>query len=118
LLGTVTTGIGHWVTVPSATAGADIVASFGLPAGLWSKAESLLYKPPNVFLAANNGRQTWRFIAATGPEFHVLRGSSNLGYSSAFVPVHARNLRFSITGEGPSPSGITISFYEIPVGAS
>jgi hypothetical protein len=116
LLSTVTTGTGHWVTVPPAPPGDDIVASFQLPDDLWSKVESLVFKPPNVYLAANNGRQTWRFISATGPEFHVLRGSSNLGYSSAFFPVHARNLRFSISGEGPSPSGITISFYELPVG--
>ncbi len=104
--------------MPSAPAGDDIVASFQLPTGVFSTVESLLYKPPNVFLTANDGHQTWRFIAATGPEFHVLRGSSNLGYSPVFVPVRARNVKFSIDGEGPSPSGIKIAFYAIPVGAS
>jgi len=118
LVGTVTTGPGHWVPVPSASTGEAVVASFQLSGSLWSDVESLVYKPPNVFLAANGGRQTWRFVAATGPEFHILQASSNLGYSSAFVPVHAGNLRFSIDGASPSPSGITISFYEIPLASS
>jgi len=116
LLDKVTTGVGHWVAVPSAPVGDDIVASFGLSSGVGWAVESLAFKPPSVYLEANNGLVKWRFIAATGPEFHVLRASADLGYSSTFVPVHARNLRFSIDGEGPSPFGITISFYAIPVG--
>jgi len=115
LLEKVTTGVGHRVTVPSAPAGDAVVASFGLPTGLGWQVESLAFKPPSVFLVADAGHQTWRFIAATGPELHVLRASANLGYSTAFVPVEVQSLRFSIKGESPSPSGITISFYEIPM---
>ncbi len=118
LLEKVTTGVGHRVTVPSAPVGDAIVASFGLPTGVAWQVESLALKPPNVFLVANAGHQPWRFIAATGPDLHVLRASANLGYSKAFVPVGVQDLRFSIKGESPSPSGITISFYEIPVKAS
>jgi hypothetical protein len=113
LLSTVTTGLGHWVAVPSAPPGDEVVGSFQLPSGLWSKVESLFFKPPSVYVAANNGLQTWRFVAATAPEFHILRAASTLGYSGEFVPVHTCNLRFSISGEGPSSSGIKISFYEI-----
>jgi hypothetical protein len=112
-LGSVTTGLGHWVTVPSAPAGDVVVATFSLSDDLWSKVESLLFKPPNVFLAANDGQETWRFVAATGPDFHVLRASSTLGFSPAFVPVQTSNLRFSIDGESPGTSGITISFFEM-----
>jgi hypothetical protein len=54
-------------------------------------------------------------VAATAPEFHILRAASSLGYSAKFVPVHTRNLKFSISGEGPSSSGVKISFYEIPI---
>ena len=114
LLERVTTGVGHRVTVPSAPAGDAIVASFGLPTGLAWQVESLLFKPPNVFLAADPG-PTWRFISATGADLHVLRASRNLGYSTAFVPADVQSLTFSIKGESPSPSGITISFYEIPM---
>ncbi len=112
-IGTVSTGLGHWVTVPAAPPGDLVAARFQLALGLWWKLESLLYKPPNVFLAANNGLQNWRFVAATGPDLHILRTPSTLGYSPAFVPVHTRNLRFSINGESPGTSGVTISFYEI-----
>ena len=99
LLSTVTTGLEHWVAVPSAPPGDEVVGSFQLPSGLWSKIESLFFKPPNVFVAANNGLQTWRFVAATAPEFHILRAATTLGYSREFVPVHTRNLRFSSSAE-------------------
>ena len=79
-LGSVTTGLGHWVTVPSAPAGDVVVATFSLSDDLWSRFESLLFKPPNVFLAANDDQETWRFVAATGPDLHVLRASSALGF--------------------------------------
>jgi hypothetical protein len=118
LLEKVTTGVGHRVTVPSAPVGDAIVASFRLPTGVAWQVESLAFKPPNVFLVANAGHQPWRFIAATGPDLHVLRASGNLGYSKAFVPFHVQDLTFSIKGESPSPSGITISFYEIAVKAT
>ena len=116
LLSTVTTGLGDWVAVPSAPPGDEVVGTFQLPSGLFSTLESLIFKPPNVFVSANNGLQTWRFIAATAPEFHILRAASTLGDSAEFVRVHTRkSLKFSISGEGPGTSGVKISFYEIPI---
>jgi hypothetical protein len=115
LISSITTGVGHVVTVPAAPAGDDVVATFHLSTGVVMSVESLLFKPPNVFLVANNGQETWRFITATGPEFHVLEASSNLGFSSAFVPVSAHNLRFLVKGKTPSSTGIGISFYEVPM---
>jgi len=115
-LGTVVTGVGQWVTVPSAPPGDEIVASFDLADDFWSKLETFLYKPPNVFLFFNDAE--WRFVPATGPDLHVLRASSGLGYAPTFVPVPAARLRFSIDGESPGNSGIRISFYEIPMTAA
>ncbi len=115
LVGTVTTGLGHWVTVPSAPGNDAVVASFQLPEGLGSKLESLIYKPPNVFMAVNNGQTTWRFVPATGPDLHVLRPSSVLGYSQPFVPLTSTRVRFAIDGESRTKSGLKISFYEIPM---
>ena len=117
-LRTVTTGLDHWVTVPSAPAGDEVAARFQLANSSWSEIELFLFKPPPVSLTINGGQTTWRFIAATGPDLHVLRASSALGYSSAYVPVPTRNLRFSINGEGKSKSGIKISFYEVPMAAA
>ncbi len=117
LLTTVSTGLDHWVTVPSAPAGDEVVASFQLATDFWSRLESLVYKPPNVYLAANDGQATWRFVAATGPDLHVLRASSALGYSPPFVPAAISSLRFSIDGESRGSSGIKISFYDVPMAA-
>lgn len=114
-LGETTTGLDQRVTVPAAPGDDEVVASFNLPDGLWSKLESLLYKPPNVFFTANDGKETWRFVTATGPDMHILRTSSALGYSPAFVPLPIRNLEFSIAGAGPSTSGITVTFYAVPM---
>ncbi len=72
LLKTVDTGLGRWVGVPTAPKGDAVAATFALPDSTWTKVESLLFKPPNVFLAVNGGRENRRFIAATGPDYHVL----------------------------------------------
>jgi len=114
-LGSVITGLGHWVTVPSAPPADEVVASFELPDSLSSRVESLLFKSAHVSFTVNDGQEKWRFVEATGPDLHVLRASSALGYSSAFVPVPTHSFRFSINGERRSKSGIKISFYEIPM---
>ena len=113
LLKTVDTGLGRWVEVPTAPRGDAVVATFELPDSTWTKLESLLFKPPNVLLSVNGGRQNWRFIAATGPDFHVLRVPSTLGFTSYLTPEPTRTLRFSVEGASPNTSGIKIAFYEI-----
>jgi hypothetical protein len=114
-LGVTTTGLDQPVRVPAAPGGDAVVATFNLPDGLWSKLETLVFKPPNVFLTANSRKESWRFVTATGPDLHILRASSALGYSPAFVPLPIRNLELSVSGEGPSLSGITVSFYAVPM---
>ncbi len=114
-LGVTTTGLDQRVRVPAAPRGDEVVATFNLSDSLWSKLESLVYKPPNVFFNANDGKDSWRFVTATGPDLHILRASSALGYSPAYLPVPIRNLEFSVSGEGPSLSGITVSFYAVPM---
>ncbi|MGD0381284.1 MAG: hypothetical protein ABSC30_15025, partial [Acidimicrobiales bacterium] len=115
LLRTVASGLGHWVTVPSAPPDDVVVASFQLTEDFWSKFESFTYKPPNMFLAVNHDQTTWRFVAGTGPDLHVLRASSALGFSPGFVPLATQSLRLLISGEGPGTSAIKISFYKIPM---
>ncbi len=117
-LGTVVTGLDHGVLVPSAPPGDEVVASFEISQGLFVKVESLLFKPPHALLTVNGGQNTWRLVVATGPDLHILRASSALGYSSAFVPVPTRSFRFSINGYGRTTSGIKVSFYEMPMAAA
>src|SRR5580704_6106952 len=115
LLKTVDTGLGRWVGVPTAPEGDAVVATFELPDSTWTKFESLLFKPPNVHLAVNGGQEHWRFIAATGPDFHVLREPSTLGFTPYLTPEPTRTLQFSVEGASPNTSGIKIAFYEIPM---
>jgi hypothetical protein len=114
-LGTVTTGFNHWVAVPAAPSGDSVVATFHLSLGLSWTLQTVLFKPPNLFMEYNDDKQYWRFVAATAPDLHVLRTATTLGYSQPFVPVSVRSLRFFIRGRGGSLSGIRVAFYEIPV---
>jgi hypothetical protein len=116
-LRTITTGLGHWVNVPPAPIGDEVLATFQLSNTVWWKLESLLYKPPFLLFAVNDGKETWRFVGGTGPDLHVLHASSNLAYSPDFSPVSAANLEFTMSGGSPSTSGIKIKFYEMPMAA-
>jgi hypothetical protein len=116
-LRTITTGLDHWVHVPSAPAGDEVVATFQLAESVWWRLETLLYKPPNLVLAVNGGKNTWRFVGGTGPDLHVVHASSNLGYSPVFSPVAAANVEISANGSSPSTSGVKVSFYEMPMAA-
>ena len=114
-LGTVTTGFEHWVSVPRAPTGDAIVAKFQLAQGWWSGLQTILYKPPEVSINFSYGARTqsWRFVAATAPDLHVIQVASTLGYSSAFVPVAPGHLMFSIEGGSRSAAGVRVSFYGI-----
>ena len=117
-LGTLTTGLEHWVIVPPAPSGDEVLATFQLSGSLWWKLESLLYKPPIFYFAINNGKHTWRFVSGTGPDLHVLRASSALGYSPLFSPTTTSDLELLTSGGSPSTSGVKITFYEMPMAAA
>lgn len=114
-LGTVTTGFRHWVVVPTAPAGDAIVARFQLSLGSLSSLESVIFKPPNVFMDYNKSYQDWRFVAPTAPDPHILVAASTLGYSRDFVPVSLSSLRFLIAGRNRTSSGVKVSFYRVQV---
>ena len=60
-LGTVTTSFNHWVAVPTASPGESVVAIFHLPLGLWWTVQTILFKPPNLFMGYNGGEQKLAF---------------------------------------------------------
>ncbi len=114
-LGSFLTGINHWVGVPAAQPNDLVVATFQLSLGFDWTFQTILFKPPNLFMGYNNARQYWRFVAATAPDLHVLHSASSLGYSPSFTPVSVGRLRFFIHGHSGTRSGIKVAFYEIPV---
>ena len=113
LIDTISTGFEHWVTVPTAPRGYAVVARMQLSEGWLSKVEAVLFKPPEVFVSSTNAQRTWRFITSTGPDLHVLRSASTLGYSTGFAPAPIDGLRFSIQGENQTSTGVRVSFYKI-----
>jgi hypothetical protein len=112
---TVVTGNNRWVTVPAAPQDSVIVASFRLSLPLWSTAESLLYKPGEMFLALNTPQSTVRFVGGTATDPHILRTSASLGYSPQFVPQPISRLRFSIPGAGSAGNSVTVSFSRVSI---
>ncbi len=111
-LGTVTTGYGRWIAVPSPKPGDAIVARFQLAQSLLSKIESLVFRPPFVFIQFNRSRQSWRFVASTGPDLHILQPASTLHYDG-FMPDSLTSLQFTIAGASRDTTGVTVSFYSL-----
>jgi hypothetical protein len=114
-LGSVTTGFNRWVAVPTAPPGNSVVATFQLSLGLSWTLQTVLFKPPNMFMGYNNGQPYWRFVAATASDLHVLRPTTILGYSAPFVPVSVDSFRFFVDSQSRSVQGIKVSSYEIPM---
>ncbi len=114
-LRTVTTGFDQWVHVPTGPAGDAVVATFRLPLGLSWKAQEAVFKPPNIFMDVNDGSESWRFVAGTASDLHVLRPASTLGYSEPFQPIAVNRFRFTVNGQGGGTSGLQVSFFEVPV---
>ena len=110
---TVVTDNNRWVTVPAAPPNSAIVASFRLSLPVWSAAESLLYKPEEMFLTLNTPQSTFRFVSGTATDLHILRASSSLDYSAQFVPQPVTRLRFSIPATGSASNSVTVSFSKV-----
>ncbi len=113
-LGVTTTGLDHWVQVPSVPDGEAVVARFQLSLGWFSSVEAVVFKPPGVYIRYNDQRPS-RFVAATAPDLHLIRPASTLGYYSGFMPTSLSRLRFSIVGASPTATGVKVSFYRIHV---
>ena len=110
-ISSVTTGFRRWVAVPTAHAGYAIVARFHLSLGLSYQLEALLFKPENVDVQYNGThKNSWRFVASTAPDSHLLQAASTLGYSSGFTPVRLTSLRFTIGGGDPTTTGVNVQF--------
>ncbi len=111
-LGSVTTRSRQWVRVPTAPPGDLVAARFQFSLGAAWTLESTLFKPPNVFMECvdYDGTQDWRFVAATGPDLHVIRVSPTLGYNAGFEQASLTRFRFLIAGQDPE---VKVTFYAI-----
>jgi hypothetical protein len=112
---TVSAGLGQWIDVPSAPAGDAIVARFKLPLDLWWHFTDALFKPPNVVASVDDGASSYRFTSDTASDLHLLVPSQNLQWDQAFAPSTVMSIAFSVGGQGFGTSGVTATFYEIPM---
>jgi hypothetical protein len=112
-LGTVTTEFNHWIPVPKARYDDSVVATFHLSLGYSWELQTIVFKPPELFMGYNYGQQDWRFVAATAPDLHVLHAASTLRYSRPFAPTSIARFRFFFGGSSGSHPAVEVSFYEI-----
>ena len=111
----ISAGLGQWIDVPSAPAGDAIVARFNLPLDLWWHLSNFLFKPPSVEVTVNNGASSYQFTPGTASDLHLLVPSQNLQWEPWFAPSSVTSIAFSIGGQGFGTSGVTATFYEIPM---
>jgi hypothetical protein len=103
---------GETVVVPAAAQGDAVVATFaGVGSSLRYRLENILLKAPEIQLQTPSG--TYRFIAGTAPDLHMLRLPSTLGYSTEYCPPNISS--FSLIDRNSSAGHYSVSFYELPM---
>jgi hypothetical protein len=80
-----TVAFGQTVAVPRAPPGDAVIATFsGVGSSLAYRLEDFLLKAPAIEMQTQSA--SYRFIAATSGDLHVLRWPSTLGYSAPYTP--------------------------------
>jgi hypothetical protein len=114
-LGTVSTGLGHWVSVPRAGPNEAIVARFQVPLSFWWRLQDEAFKPPSAYVSINNEPRRFRFILGTADSSHMLDPAAILGYGPAFTPTPIESLAVWMSGQGRSSTGVRMAFYAVPM---
>ncbi|MGH9065444.1 MAG: hypothetical protein ACRD0L_16020, partial [Acidimicrobiales bacterium] len=117
---TVHTGWDRWVTVPAAPRGDAVLAAWGpLPRPLGARLAGVVLRPPVVHVQVKGPKgtavATYRFIPATAGDQHLVVPPSTLGSTGPYVPTAVRAMRLTGGGLGRSTSGVTVTFYAMPV---
>jgi hypothetical protein len=113
-----TAHFGQVVAVPREP-GEMVVATFSFGAPLRTRTEGVLLKPPPAELTAwDSGGgaargTTYRFIAGTAPDYHVVSVPPSLGYSAPFTPPDIARLDISGGGWQTGEGEIGVTFYAV-----
>jgi hypothetical protein len=117
LITRLTATFGESIQVPPASPGAMVVARIqSLPLSVSYELSALVLKPPNMFMTTP--RTTYRFLAETAGDLHLLRPTSSIGYSSQFTPTSIRSFDLNGAGVRNGTGHYVASFYSIHVAAS
>lgn len=127
-LGTARASWGQTVPVPAAPPGEVVVASWDLPPQPWSaRLAGLALRPAPVEVTVDGGRATYRFLPGTAGDPHLLAVPAGVpapgtaaGRPSAPLPPGTsaiRSLRLTGGDRDAGASGVTVSFWAVPVRA-
>jgi hypothetical protein len=118
VIGVAKATFGQPIAVPAA-GGEMEVATFRLSSPLWARAEGVLLKPPQVHMttwALGTGKATtYRFIAGTAADVHVLAAPTSLGYSPEFAPPTVVQLQVSGGGWSLGQGSVRVTFLAVPM---
>jgi hypothetical protein len=115
VIGQATAHFGQAVEVPAA-AGKMVVATFSVSSPLAARAEAVALKGPQVEVtvwAGAGAPKTYRFIAGTAGDAHVLATPAGLGYLPAFTPRAVRKLEMTGGGWAGGQGTVHVTFYSV-----
>ncbi len=118
VIGVAKATFGQPIAVPAAKGEMEL-ATFSLSSPLWARAEGVLLKPPQVQMTtwalAAGKATTYRFIAGTAGDVHVLATPSSLGYSNDFAPPTVVQLQVSGGGWSLGHGSVRVTFFAVPM---
>jgi hypothetical protein len=103
---------GESVAVPTAPSGEATIATFsGVGSSLGYRLENALLKAPAIEMRTPSA--TYRFIAGTEGDLHILRPPSTLGYGAAYGPTTIGSFSLVERDVGSGEGDYWVTFYEL-----
>lgn len=107
-------GFGQTVAVPVAPAGDAVLARFyGVGSSLLYRAENFVLKARAISMRVPGA--SYRFIARTGDDLHILRAPATLGYAAAYSPTPISSFTLIERNLLTVGGRYRVSFYELPI---
>ncbi|HET9058889.1 MAG TPA: hypothetical protein VFN61_03125 [Acidimicrobiales bacterium] len=111
-LSTVHASFGSSIQVPKAPRNSIVVATFtGVGTSLIYKVENLILKARAIQMTSNVG--SYRFIAATAGQEHIMSAPSNLGYDAEYAPPQITDFALYERDLTTNGGRYTVHFYAI-----
>jgi len=107
-------GFGQTVAVPVAPPGDAVLARFyGVGSSLLYRAENFVLKARAISMRVPGA--SYRFIARTGDDLHILRAPATLGYAAAYSPTPISSFTLIERNLLTVGGRYRVSFYELPI---
>jgi hypothetical protein len=111
---TVTVNFGQKVAVPPARRGSAVIATFsGVGSSIAYRLENFVLKAPAIELQTPSA--SYRFIAATAGDLHMLRWPVSVGYTAAFTPPTINSFVLHENNIISDGGRYVVTFYELNI---